>query len=281
MEEYDDLDAFIDQQIHQELQKLILNEIGPYTCHLLKQGQGEDMKPFASGVMAELGGSCYILTASHVIEDWSDQNKLFLEVRNGNYISVVGKGVGTGIGKDTIDVAYIKLKPELSSLLKGWYKFLPIFRFLKHNKLLLEANYCVYGFPVSLSRKADGKLKSLGAAYYLKPLPDEVFEHYGFDFLAHYVLEFKGKAINIKTGIEEKIKIEHNGLSGGGLWYATVDFDGGKFISEAKLIGIMTEFRKAKYECLIANRIEIVLASLHQNEGLQFKKKGRPAKTGT
>ena len=272
-EEYDELDAYIDSLINEELSKLITNEIGLCSCQFFKLDPAKGLAPFASGVMVQLSGSHYILTASHVIEDWSDSNKLFLEIQGGQHISVVGKGCGTISEEgERIDVAYIKLKDTIVPYLKPWYKFLPLKKILKHNKLLLEANYCVFGYPVSNKRKENGVLKTFGAAYWVNPSYDKVFNYYGLDPLTHYVLEFKGKAANIKTGKPEKIKAEHYGLSGGGLWYTDVKAYNGKFRSEARLIGIMIEFRKGKYECLIANRMEILLASLYHNEGISVKK---------
>lgn len=101
---------------------------------------------------------------------------------------------------------------------------------------------------------------------------DKVYEHYGLNPISHYALEFWGKATNIKTNKQEKIKTQHYGLSGGGLWYIDIGFDekNGKIISDATLVGIMTEFRRAKYDCLIANRIEILLASIRKNEKEEF-----------
>lgn len=271
-EEHEELDEFIDKVIHAEMCELIIHKIAPYTCQFLKRDQFNELVPFASGVMAKLGGYYYILTASHVIEDWSDANPLFLQIKDG-YMSVAGKGCGTHIEKEKrLDTAYIKLKPTAVPLLKQWYKFLTISKFLYHYKLLLDADYCVFGFPVAIQKKENGRPKEKGVAYFVRPHPDKVFINYDLDFLAHYVLEFKGKAVNIMTHRSEKVKIEHYGLSGGGLWYTTMKLKGSKIISQAYLIGIMTEFRKGKYECLIANRIEIALASLHRNESLEFKK---------
>lgn len=38
-----------------------------------------------------------------------------------------------------------------------------------------------------------------------------------------------------------------------------------------KLIGILTEFRKEKYYCLIANKIHLILEALAVIEGYEFK----------
>lgn len=262
MEQPDELDNYIDYLINSELGKLLEHDIGPYTCQFLKlkSGSGKDLLPFASGVLAELGKSYYILTASHVIEDWSNDNELFIEIEGGGHISVVGKGCGTKMEKEEkLDVAYIKLKDAIVPLLKRWYKFLPIERFLHHEKLFDETNYCAYGFPVANQKNKDGK--TFGTGSFTIPNRDKVFDHYGFNPLSHYVLEIQGKPINIKTGQPEKLRIEPYGLSGGGLWYTKIECDDEcNITSEAYLIGVMTEFRKGKYYSLIANRIETLLA---------------------
>lgn len=247
--------------------RVIKNDIAPYTCQFLTQDTTKGMLPYASGVLAELGGDFYILTASHVIENWSDEHLLFIEFGNG-YVSIVGKGSGTIIERDIrLDVAYIKLKDELVLILKGWYKFLPRKAILHYKKTVEDGAYCVYGYPVARHKRIDGVLRPTAVAYFVRPHPDKVYEHYNLDFLSHYVLEYQGKAINLSTGESEKMRTEHYGLSGGGLWYAEIGFDGKKLKSETFLIGIMTEFRKGKYECLIANRIEILLAAIKRDEG--------------
>ncbi len=154
--------------------------------------------------------------------------------------------------KKKIYVAYIKLKETIVPILEQWYRFLTIDKFLHHEKLIDEANYCAYGYPEAIQKSQNGALKPFGAAYFVRPNQDKVFDYYGIDPFVHYVLEYRGKAVNIKTGEPEKVKIEHYGFSGGGSWYTIIEHDGEKFISEAHLIGIMTEFRIGKYDCLIA-----------------------------
>ena len=272
MENPDDIDLYINSLINAELSKLITTKIGPFTCQFLKHDPLKGLIPFASGVMAELGDSHFILTASHVVEDWSDANKLFVEIENG-HISVVGKASGTetATGKK-LDVAYIKLKDEIVPILREYYNFLTAEQFLHHNKIFDEANYCAYGFPVVNFKMKSEIAKSVGSAYFMRPATDKVFDFYRLDPLSHYVLEFQGKPVNIKTGQTEKIKTEHYGLSGGGLWYTKINFIHNRIVSKAQLIGIMTEFRKGKHECLIANKIEIIMALIEKNEGIRTKR---------
>ena len=269
MEEPEELDKYIDTLINAELNKLVAERIAPYTCQFLKMDTGKGLIPFASGVLAELSSNYYILTASHVIEDWSDTNKLFVEIRGG-HVSVVGKAYGTEETEDKLDITYIKLKPAIVPYLKDWYKFLTLDKFFEHNKSLLEPDYCAYGYPVAYQRRENDQLKPLGVAHWGKPSQDKVFFHYRFNPLAHYLIDIQGKGMNTKTGIYEKINLEHYGLSGGGLWYTRVDYKREKFISDARLIGIMIEFRKGKYNCLIANRIEVILAAIQLHESVKL-----------
>lgn len=273
MEEYDELDEYIDGLINEEYIKLILGDIGLSTCQFFKENDKTKMSPFASGVLIEVSTSCYILTASHVIEDWSNNDKLFVPLKD-DYISIAGHAYGTVIdSEDRLDVAYIKLAPELAILLRAWYRFLPLAKILHNDKSLLESNYCIFGYPVINKNLVGDKLKTFGSAYFSKPCQDKVFEHYDLNPLAHYVFEFQGKALNIHSNKTEKIKTEHYGLSGCGVWYIDVQYKRNKFKSSANLIGIMIEFRKGKYECLIGNRIEIVLASIETNEGIKIRRK--------
>src|SRR5690606_36973993 len=130
-----------------------------------------------------------------------------------------------------------------------------------------------FGYPVVNKRKESDGIRTFASGYFLMPVYDKVYEYYSLDFLTHYVLEFRGKAINIKTGKSEKIKTEHYGLSGGGLWYIIIEFDEkkGELVSKAFLIGIMTEFRRGKYDCLIANRMEIILGMIQRNENINLQ----------
>ncbi|MCK6648203.1 MAG: hypothetical protein L6Q66_00980 [Bacteroidia bacterium] len=265
-----EFDDHIDRLINAEYVKLIEGDIGLCTCQLFRHDTTNAI-PFASGVFVHLGDNFYLLTASHVIEDWSDSNKLFVALGDG-FVSIVGKGCGTEIDKnEKIDAAYVKLKPELVPYLSRYYRFLPYENILHQEKILHEPNYCAFGYPV-INKRKDGE-STFGSAYFMRGSYDKVYEHYSLNPLSHYSLEFLGKAVNIKTNKTEKIRTEHYGMSGGGLWYIDIGFDEDKeeLVSHAKLIGIMTEFRRSKYDCLIANRIEIVLASIKSNEDEKFE----------
>jgi hypothetical protein len=163
--EEDEIDAHIDQLINAEYVKLIEGDIGLCTCQLFKHDSSNAV-PFASGVFVFLGDNFYLLSASHVIEDWSDANKLFVQIGDG-FVSIVGKGCGIEIDKEEkIDAAYIKLKPELVPHLVQYYRFLPYHKILHDEKIFHEPNYCAFGYPVINKRRETGK--TFGSAYFMK-----------------------------------------------------------------------------------------------------------------
>src|ERR1700739_366220 len=160
-EEYDEIDRELDILINQEISKLITDQIGQFTSQLFKVNSEEQAVPFASGVLVEFSGSHFILTASHVIEGWSDKNKLFIPFK-GTYISIIGTARGTELDnkKHKIDVACIKLKDELVLLLRTEYIFLGIDKIRGYHKLSDEETFCVFGYPVIHKKIVDGKLKT-------------------------------------------------------------------------------------------------------------------------
>lgn len=101
----------------------------------------------------------------------------------------------------------LKKKDTIVPMLKQWYQFLTTENFLHHEKIFDEANYCAYGFPVANPKNEKGK--TIGTGYFVRPNQDKVFNYYGFDLLAHYVLEINGKPVNIKTGLADKLKVEN------------------------------------------------------------------------
>ncbi len=64
-----------------------------------------------------------------------------------------------------------------------------------------------------------------------------------------------------------RINTDVYGISGCGVWLCLLYQDGDSIRTDFRLIGIMTEFRKGKYHCLIGDRIELILNQL-QTEGL-------------
>ncbi|MCO5240536.1 MAG: hypothetical protein M9904_10825 [Chitinophagaceae bacterium] len=257
----DELDILVDKIINEELEKLAERLIAPYTCQLFVKEAGK-MKRYASGVLAMLSNSIYLLTALHVVEHISESNTLFVELGEDAYIELNGSVMGIKGIESRIDLGYIRLTDKQVLSLSLRYKFLTIDRFLFPNGFFQEPVYCVYGYPTQINK---------GISYFVKEQSKKVYDYYQLNMNDHVVLEFMGKATNIKTYIMEKVKIQHYGLSGGGVWYTVLENKGNRFKAHAYLVGIMTEFRTGKYPSLIANSINILLHAMIDSEGLKFK----------
>ncbi|MCD7902151.1 MAG: hypothetical protein LUH22_20535 [Bacteroides sp.] len=239
----------------------------------MKKG-GNGMEPFGSGVFVLIHGEHFILTASHVAEVLEGDEELYVQVDHNRYIKIFGDINMTDMEKSKgVDLAYIKLAEELISPLQKPYIFLTIDKFRKHHNLLDASNYCVLGFPENNVKRENGQLKT-GAAYYVTtPAKDNRYEYYNFSKEDCFILDMEGKGTNLFTGERSKVNTHFHGISGCGLWYLIVeqDPDTKEYFFDYRLIGIMTEYRRGKYFCLIGNRIYLIIEAWKVIEGYKFR----------
>lgn len=232
------------------------------------------LRPFGTGVLALIHDIHFILTASHVADYLIEEsNQLFIRVDKEKYINVIGDIKYTDIDKSQgIDLAYIKIDKEMITPLSRPYKFLTIDKISKHNRMLDASNYCVLGFPENNIRFNNGKLDT-GASFYLTSATNEKpYEFYGYNKSDFFLVEMKGKGIDIETGDKKKINTHFYGISGCGLWYMDFNQDPktNEYWLDYRLIGIMTEFKKGKYFCLVANKIHLFIEAFKVIEGFKF-----------
>ena len=235
------------------------------------------LKPFGSGILAFIHEKYFLLTASHVAEFLSeDKHQLWLQIGKNDYINLLGEIKLTEIkNSNNIDLAYIKLDSQLIPLLNKSYSFLTIDKFSKHNKILDEINYCILGFPENNIKEKEGLIET-GASYYLtSALNKKPYDFYKLNDNDFIILNMTGKGFDIFSGERKKINTHFYGISGCGLWL--LDFfkypETGKLTVDYRLIGIMTEFKKGKYFCLIANKIHLILEAMQIYEGFKFTAK--------
>lgn len=81
----------------------------------------------------------------------------------------------------------------------------------------------------------------------------------------------EGKGTNLTDAEKTKINDKFHGISGCGLWLIFTYKDGEEHKVDYRLIGIMTEFRKGKFYCLIGNKIQLVVDALNSLEGLKIQ----------
>lgn len=273
-----------DQEMNFKVLEFISRELLPYTCQLFTLNDNGTPTPFGSGVYTKLGESYFILTASHVAEyirENSGKGKhLYVrsKVKDG-YLNVVGSIRGSNLDIDTVDLAYIKVNESFLSQLNNNYRFLPISKFRARPKLYNVSNCCVVGYP-EVNSWAEGRSLITGAnSYLLEPCRKNVYDYYNFKPEENILLEVKGKGKSLSDGSVEKVsEKEFHGISGGGLWLLI--FKGGAnnipLEIDFRLIGIMTEYRKGKYYCLVANHVDLLFSAITKYGGINFEIKLLP-----
>jgi hypothetical protein len=217
------------------------------------------------------------LTASHVADYLTtEQNQLYIRVDKKKYINVIGEIKLTEINKSKgVDLAYIKIDKEMLPELEIPYKFLTIDKISKHNQMLDGVNYCVLGFPEKNIKTENGTIET-GASFYLTSATNEKpYNFYNLDKNDFFIVTMKGKGIDMINGESASIDSRFYGLSGGGLWFLVYNLDpiSNVYTIDYKLIGIMTEFKKARYYCLIANKIHLFIDAFKIIEGFKFIEK--------
>jgi hypothetical protein len=257
-----ELDKFLSAVSHNQIDRLIREEIALYTCQLLHKNTAGELRPYASGVWIMLDGIHYLLTAGHVIEEWGDDHPLFVEVKGG-YSSISGKGVITDYEQTTrVDIACVRLLDTLVLLLQESYRFWNLDNLFNGTKLEIY-NYFVYGFDEK--HTDEQTLDATATANFVKPLSEKVFNHYQLKPEFHYIVESRGEGLDLQTGDFKKANIAPHGMCGGGLWYVDYVQHGATYVPSAYLIGILTEYRTGRYQCLIANRAHLIRDLIRNN----------------
>lgn len=259
------------ENVDKVIDKLTGSKILRHTCQLLKKNDNGKLAPHASGVFVKIGGIHFLLTASHVVEDWSDENHLFIRIGLDKYVPLAGGVRETDIDKSQqVDVAYIRINERIIEVLEKLYLFLPISKIRDHKRVLNATQYCIMGYPEKSKKEHKGRVESFAQAFYVYPSKGNVYEHYKFNPVNFYLFEMKGKGFDIKTGNKKKIDTHFYGMSGCGLWLILLNSNGTSYSVDYRLIGIMSEFRKGKYFSMIGVKIAIILQALQRFEGIKI-----------
>jgi hypothetical protein len=263
-----------DRDIDKVLDKLITEKLIRHTCQFFEK-DNDGFKPYGSGVFAFIHETHFILTASHVAKAFSDDTKdLFIRVGEKKYINVLGEIKLTDLDSSSgVDLAYIKIDQSMVEPLSIVYEFLKIDKVRKHNKMLDAMNYCVIGFPENNVNRNNGFLNTGASAYFTVPSNNNPYEYYKYSKDDWFIVDIKGKGTDIKSGEVRKINTHFNGISGCGLWYFVIDIDQStnEYDYDYRLIGIMTEYKKGKYFCLIGNKIHLIIEAFRAIEKMKFK----------
>jgi hypothetical protein len=262
------------QEIDPALNKVLSDNLLRHTCQFFIK-RDKKLKPYGSGVLAVIHEVYFVITASHIAEAITEQGKdLYIRIGLDSYINVLGEIRYTDINhSEGVDLAYIKIDTQMINPLSKPYIFLTTSYIQKHSHMLDAMNYCVVGFPENNINYIKGHLDTGASAYFTTPSKENRYSFYKFNKEDCIIVDMEGKGTDIKSGQQTKLNKHFHGLSGCGLWLLilTKNSETEEFTCDYRLIGIMTEFRKDKYFCLIGNRIHLFIEALKIIENMQFR----------
>lgn len=265
-----------DKKINPAINKLIDDDLLRYSIQIFEK-TNNNFKPFGSGVLLTTHDYYFLLTASHVLDYLTTkENQLYVRVGFNRFINIRGIINFTNYKENKqVDLGYIRLDPEMIDHFGTAYKFLTIDKVSKHQPKLGGSNYCALGFPAKNFKYENNSIKT-GASFYLTNAANtKPYKYYGLNPAMTIVINMKGKGEDLLNDKKESIDSRFWGLSGGGLWYLTYhqDPESKEFSIDYRLIAILTEFRKDKYFCLIANKIHLIVEAFINIEGFRFNAK--------
>lgn len=261
----------ISEKVDELYNRLASEKLIHHTCQFFIEKSG-GLKPFASGVFVIIHNTHFIFTASHVVEEMTDNDTdLFIQIGENEYVNVVGEIKQTYLNNSKgIDLAYIKLNEQIIPKLASNYNFLTLDKIRKHNRLLEgSANYCVIGFPENSFEYDNDIFVPAAQVYITFPTNDNPYEYYKLSKNDWVVVQMTGKCQDVLTKKKYSIDTQFYGLSGCGLWLMLPKVNEGT--CDYRLIGIMTDYKKGKYFCLIGNKIHLLLEALVVFENMKIK----------
>jgi hypothetical protein len=236
--------------------------IGKVTCQIFLDGGKLGYTPLGTGILANIGSSFYIFTASHVAEEYD--KKFYILTPKGIFLEVFGDCQYTNHSEEPkIDVAFIIIDKSFASILGKEFKFLTEKNILVSHSLINASNYSAFGYPAKNTKlkKKEEYISTKASMYVLKPSATNVYKYHNFDENLFYALEFKGRGIDLETGNKSQKLGKQNGLSGGGLWFMSVTAqENEQFDIDFQLIGIMTDEPVGKFKCLVGNKINVLIS---------------------
>lgn len=265
-------DRKIDELLHGVTSERLIH----HTCQFFEK-RSDGFKPFGSAVLVLIHDMHFLLTASHVAED-IEEMRLFVRIGRAEFLEISGdiKLTDSVKSAEGIDLAYIRVEEGMVAPLCKAHQFLTIEGIRSHSRKLDGMHYCAIGFPeTNIRTEEDGGLSTGTTSYFLAPTNHKPYKYYNYDDGDVIILEMKGKGTDIKTGKRERVNTHFHGISGCGLWFFMFNQDPftGEYWMEYRLIGIMTEYKKGKYFCLVANKIHLFIEALVKNENMKFSEK--------
>ena len=244
------------------------------------------LEPIGSGVLLELEGYYFIITAAHVVQDYAlkksrnpyrneddydDPAEAYLNLNNVGFLHnlsfypiqrVVFTNTERGPIENNVDLAVLTLERESAVELKQKFKFLSLSDILLDHDIKPVNRYYIYGYPAEWTDldKDKGLIRTEPFQFVTKGMPIDEISPVKFDSRFNLLVSYdKGKMVFTSNG-EALRDFSPKGISGCGLWF----YGGGP---DVKLIGIMIEDKwiKERQPLMMATRINEAIKIIYSH----------------
>jgi len=271
-------------QCYEDIRFQAGNDARKHTCHFFEKGTYRGCEvplSIGSGVFVEVDENYLLFTAAHVVEKKPSDIFVGLDTKvgvvlNGYWIRNKRPENLKNNDEDKIDAAILILDKQSVA------KVLERYEFLSYNEIeinhIFEENapsYVTVGYPESKNKKSEKGLEHESLPFIYSNgviLDNNIYNKLGCDISQNVIVPYNKKNTINRTTNQSKAGLGClNGISGGGLWYVPPQFTKYNAKADKKLVGVITEWDKAK-KYLIVTRIDEFLRLL-QNlpQGVNLK----------
>ncbi len=224
-------------------------------------------EPIGSCVLVDINGESFLLTAKHTFQN---VNLKDVSIFAGDRMITLGGDISYFLAEeesDPIDIAIVKLHPEMAKIVRRHFKFLP-HQYLDldhtfHNKY--QYNFC--GFINDLTEVVENSITPYRYSYVGRPNLEFKLEKNGYYRHSNIAIKFgRRNQRNLGDTFSTHGPKEYNGLSGCGLWHLQIE--NGK-VCNINLVGIMIEQRLER-GVLIATKLNVIKGLLDLRFGIQL-----------
>ena len=256
----------------QESIEKVAAKVRRHTLPLYYFEKGNDTpQQCATGVIIDISGNKYLLTASHVFDSDIEINLMFkdwIQPLNG-----VGCIMESKRDKDSslIDTTICLLDKSVVDRIEQSpkYDFYKLDKVCYFNTSDYVKSYIILGYPYRhtkldyVNKKITPKLFSIGT----EPADDKYYEKHGFKKTHNIILNYRSRRqSNFRDSIVQGPKLD--GFSGCGIWYIPTMVDFKNEIPDYYFKGILTEWIK-KDSIVVGQNIKFIIDSFQ----LKFNEK--------
>lgn len=237
------------------------SDIAKHTIPILKRIDAS-LDHEGTGVLTFIGDQCILITAGHALEHL---DKLVILANHKTYNLITHLDYFHKAPTNKEDFAFIVIDEELSIILAQEFTFLPFSKMITEHQQEQVIRYVILGYPATHFR-IDNPKKSIHHSprtLLTEATKLNVLNYYQLDVSKHLSLLLTGKGNNIKNGDRVKVNTHLYGISGCGIWLFEAT-PPPLIQASYSLIGIVTDMRNDKFQCVIGFKIDVVLNEIKQ-----------------